>query len=204
MPCTAALLIFNIHDVPDCVIRILQEYSCNFTEAWYEDIMMTHGKIMMLAGIILSPAVSIASAVGLAEGYTSTKGIVPVLIWGNSLTCTDMVCASRTFLRIDKDGDESSASDYAGTYPLGSSGTLTIIATDDTTIAWTSDVDINCIFMKGGLGGNSYGYDPPARSDSGLSTPLDAVNGKPNGVNHINICYTPPGSVPELRRRPCE
>jgi hypothetical protein len=165
--------------------------------------MRTHGKIMMPASIILLSDVSITGTLGLAEGYTSTRGIVPVLIRGDPLKCTDMVCASRTFLRIDKDGDESSISDYAGTYPLGSSATLTIIATDDTTIAWTSDVDINCIFMKGGPGGNSYGYDPPARSDSGLSTPLDTANGKPKGISHINICYTPPASVPEFSRRPC-
>lgn len=153
--------------------------------------------------IILFPPVSKSRDGGLAKGYTSTNGIIPVLIRGNRLTCTNMICASGTFLRIEKDGDASLASDYAGTYHLGSSGTFIIIATDDTTIAWKSDVDINCIFMKGDSGGDSYNYDPPAHSDSGLSTPLDTENGKPKGISHINICYTPPASVPEFRRRPC-
>jgi hypothetical protein len=150
---------------------------------------------MMPAWIILIACTSKSSAGGLAEGYTSTKGIVPVLIKGNPLKCTDMICASRTFLTIDNNGNESPPSSYTGTYPLGRSGTLTITAMNETTIAWTSDVDINCIFIVGGAGGNSYRYDPPSRSDSGLSTPLDMVNGKPNAIGNITICYAAPASA---------
>ena len=156
---------------------------------------MTREKIILLACSILLTCISKASAGELSEGYTSTKGIVPVLIRANPLTCTEMVCASPTFIKIEKGRDASSVSDYTGRYALGSSGTLTLIATDDSTIAWTSDVEINCIFMKGGPGGNSYWYDPPCRSDSGLSTPLDIVKGKPRAITHITICYTPRASA---------
>ncbi len=155
---------------------------------------MTREKILLLAMSILLTCISKAGAGDLCEGYTSTRGIVPVLIRANPLTCTDMVCASPTFVRIEKGRGASSVSDYTGTYALGRSGTLTLTATDDATIAWTADVDINCIFMKGGPGGNSYWYDPPCRSDSGLSTPLDIVKGKPRALSHITICYTPPAS----------
>jgi len=128
----------------------------------------------------------------LAAGYTSSRGIVPLLIKGNLLTCTDMICAQRTFLRIKKGRNELPASAYAGRYRLGKSGVLTITAPDDNTISWSSNVDITCIFLKGGPGGNSYSYDLPARSDAGLSSPLDEENGRPRGISHINICYSPP------------
>lgn len=150
--------------------------------------------MMPVCMILITSAGTIRNA-DLAEGYISGRGIVPVLIKGNSLTCTDMICASPTFLTITREGDELPTSDYAGTYPLGNCGTLTIMARGDKTIAWRSDVDINCIFMKGGWGGNSYWYDPPSRSDSGLSTPLDTLNGKPSGIGHITICYTLPDSA---------
>lgn len=112
-----------------------------------------------------------------------------------------MICAQKTFLRLEKSGDDLPASAYAGTYALGELGALTIVARDEKTISWKSDVDINCIFLKGGPGGNSYSYDLPARSDAGLSTPLDGENGTPHRISHITICYTPPDSGPASPRR---
>ncbi len=149
---------------------------------------------MMPAWIILTACTSKSSAGRLVEGFTSTRGIVPLLIKGDPLICTDMICASRTFLTIDNHGTESPLSSYTGTYPLGRSGRITITAMNEMTISWTSDVDVYCIFIKGGAGGNSYRYDPPSRSDSGLSTPVDTGHGKPNAFGTITICYGAPAA----------
>lgn len=195
MPCAVALLILIIHNVPDGVIKSQRNVHGSSRKAWSEDIMWIDKYIMMFGGVIQHISVSKDRAGEVVEGYTSTCGIVPALIRGNPLSCTDMVCASRTFLRIKKDSAELPPSAYAGIYTLGSCGTLTITATGDTTIAWSSDVDVTCIFIKGGPGGNSYGYDPPSRSDGGLSTPLDTLDGKPRLISYINICYTLPASV---------
>lgn len=142
--------------------------------------------------IILLTCISIASAGDITQGYTSANGIVPTLFESdNDIPCKDMGCAG-TFLKIE------SKTGYSGTYPVGS-GTITITTTDGQTIAWTSqNVDIDCIYMKGGNGGEVYCYNPPVQGDSGLSTPVDTTNNKPKGISHINICYTSGSSVPEF------
>jgi hypothetical protein len=152
--------------------------------------MRAHGKILLLACIILAACVSVASADHI--GYTSAGGIVPVLFEDNHNTCEELGCPGTTY-DIDK------TSGYTGTYPLGSSGTITITS-DDKIIAWSSDVDINCIALKAGNGGDLYCYDPPARSDARLSTPLN-TNGdvlQPRDISHITICYDTDTAVPEF------
>ena len=151
-------------------------------------------KIIGLVFIILLACVSVASAGDLNVGYTSDNGIVPILIEGNPMTCADMGCTSGTFFKIELAEDAN----YAGTYDLGNGNTITITNPTVGVIGWTSNVDINCVFMKGGAGGDSYCYGPGVRSDSGLSTPLDTVNDKPKGISHINLCYKPNTQVPEF------
>jgi hypothetical protein len=155
--------------------------------------MRNNAKILILAFLFLLACVSVASAGDIKTGYTSVNGIVPVLIEGNPMTCSDMGCSDGIFFKIEKPEGVS----YSGTYNLGSGKTITITPTGEGTIAWTSNVDITCIFMKGGHGGDSYCYGPGVRSDSGLSTPINP-SGEPAGISHINICYTPDIPVPEF------
>jgi hypothetical protein len=156
--------------------------------------MRSSAKIMVLAFLFLLACVGVASAGDIKTGYTSVSGIVPVLIEGNPMTCSDMGCSDGIFFKIEKPEGVS----YSGTYDLGSGKTITITPTGEGTIAWTSNVDITCVFMKGGPGGDSYCYGPGVRSDSGLSTPLDTINNQPKGISHINICYKPDIPVPEF------
>jgi hypothetical protein len=160
--------------------------------------MRSSAKIMVLAFLVLLASVGVASAdpgENIKVGYTSNeRSIVPVLIEGNPMTCRDMGCGEGTFFKIEQPAGVS----YSGTYDLGSGRTITITTTDEQTIAWTSNVDINCVFMKGGPGGDSYCYGPGVRSDSGLSTPLGTNNNQPKGISHINICYTSSTNVPEF------
>lgn len=147
---------------------------------------------MVVAFLVLLACVSVVSAGDHLEvGSTSARDIVPVLIMGNPMTCSDMGCSDATFFKIE------SGTGYSGTYNLGSGRTISITTTDEKTIAWTSNVDINCVFMKGANGGDSYCYNPPVRSDSGLSTPIGASGGF-QGISHINICFTPDIPVPEF------
>jgi hypothetical protein len=152
--------------------------------------MRTYVKIVGCVFILLLAFVSVVSAGGLGVGYTSGNGIVPLLIPGNPATCTDMGCTGGIVLKIE--------SGFSGTHDLGNGKTITITETGGNTIAWTSNEDINCIFMKGGNGGDSYCYNPPVRSDSGLSTPVDTTNNEPKGISHISICHTPGVTVPEF------
>ena len=117
--------------------------------------MRSSAKIMVLAFLFLLACISVASADpgnNIKVGYTSSeRSIVPVLIESNPMTCRDMGCSDGIFFKIEQPEGIS----YSGTYDLGSGKTITITTTDEKTIAWTSNVDINCVFMKGGPSGDS-------------------------------------------------
>jgi hypothetical protein len=141
-----------------------------------------------------------AQPINFFVGDTSNGGIVPTLIDFNPGTCSAMGC-SGIFLKIDKSDEIQTPTLYSGTYDLGNGETITITATDGTTIAWESDADIHCILMKAGDGGDVYCYTSPVTGDSGLTTPYNQ-NEQLHAISHIIICYTsgtnPPPSVPEF------
>ena len=100
---------------------------------------------MVVAFLFLLAGVSVVSAGDHLEvGSTSGWGIVPVIIMGNPMTCTDMGCTEGSFFRIE------STTGYSANFNLGSGKTITITTSDNKTIAWTSNVDINCVFNVNG------------------------------------------------------
>jgi len=73
----------------------------------------------------------------------------------------------------------------SGTYH---GGLITIVVTGSTFSFTTDGTLIGAIVVKGGPGYNLYTYpDPGVTSDSGLSAPTNAKNGRPYGLSHICI-----------------
>jgi hypothetical protein len=161
--------------------------------------MRTCEKIIVLAFLVLLAGVGgVSAGDNLFVGNPSNGGIIPTLINFNAQSCSEMgTGCSGSFYKIDKENEIETPTLYSGTYDLGNGNTIKITATEGTTIAWESNAGINCIFMKGGDGGDVYCYDPPVRSDSGLTTGKNK-QGTLVGISHIDICYTPNTNVPEF------
>ena len=77
-----------------------------------------------------------------------------------------------------------------------SDGVITVhIDSDGTYFSWSSSHGIDAVIVKGGDNANVYVYDPESTADSGLSAPINANNGSPFEISHIDFCYdieTPP------------
>lgn len=72
-------------------------------------------------------------------------------------------------------------------------------------IAWSSNIGIDGVFVKGGPGGNFYGYRPPgsqATSDTALVAPYNPNSGAHYTPGHMLFCtttsLTPPTPTPSL------
>jgi len=168
--------------------------------------MKNRAKIIFLLLVCLLSSVSMVSANNVFVMPDTGNGVTPIIVEGNP-TCADVQCPG-TELKIDL----GSGVDYSGTYYLDAANTqwITIVAykvagSDDFNgINWTSNVQMNCILMKGGSeGANEYCYGPGVTSDTFLFPPINPGSGKPAGISHIVLCYTPgiyppPPPVPEF------
>lgn len=124
-------------------------------------------------------------------GYTSGNGVVPVNVSGNP-TCTDLFGDSCTQFKIE-DGQ------YNGIYYINSSNAWWITVEsfkapgcdDKCAINWTSNFDVISVIVKGGDAADdySYSYNGNVRSDTLLSTPINANTGQPSAISHIIFCY---------------
>ncbi len=54
---------------------------------------------------------------------------------------------------------------------------------DALTVDWTSNINVNGVFVKGANSGNLYTYAPPTNGDTGLETPTQ------QGISHVSFCY---------------
>jgi len=114
-------------------------------------------------------------------GATSDVGVTPTLVAGNP------TCAS-----INPGWDELRVNgSTSGTY---TDGTLTVDATFSSTpadgsLAWSSDLGVDAVLVKGGADASLYASHSEATSDSGLTAPLNPVNGKYFGISHVSYCY---------------
>jgi hypothetical protein len=169
-------------------------------------LMKNSAKIMLLLLVCLLSSVSLVSANAVFVIPDTGNGITPIIVAGNP-TCSDVGCPGTEF-KIDI----GSGVDYSGTYYLDAANTQWIKITaykaagsdEFNSIDWTSNVQMNCVIMKGGSeGANEYCYGPGVTSDTSLFTPLTGNSGKPAGISHIVLCYTPgiyppPPPVPEF------
>ena len=101
---------------------------------------------------------------------------------GNS-KCADIAPAGSTWTERKLDFDPDST-----TYPFDTFN-VTIDKSDETTLSWTSTIDIDAVILKGGNGANVYTYDGETMTGSGLTTPMNDKSGKPYGISHISFCF---------------
>lgn len=157
--------------------------------------MQKSGKIILVSILVMLACISIVAAV--EPGTTSGHGINPVLSAGNVVKCADAGCDGTTLL-IDKNDGES----YTGSYCIDATHCIAITAnkvmgaTDENSIDWRANFDVGCVVMKGSNGYDTY-YCTYANKndDTKMSTPINP-SGKPAGISHILICYTPPDNYP--------
>ena len=125
----------------------------------------------------------VAAAIPFLSSPAAAEHVTPVFTPGNP-TCAELG-DSDAELRVQPVAD--------GTY---TDGTLTVTIDvrdtgDGPVFDFTSNIDVESVFVKGGPNGNYYVYDPPVDSDTGLHAPVNDQNGKFYGLSHISFCYTP-------------
>lgn len=77
-----------------------------------------------------------------------------------------------------------------GSYSQGSlTVTLDVEQGDDADVmAWSANMGVDGVFVKGGPGGHFYHYGSNATSDTGLIAPFNENNGKPYKPGHMLFC----------------
>ena len=111
-------------------------------------------------------------------GATSAGGVTPTLLTGNPPCPTGL-----TELKVN-----------GSTTGVSTDGTLIVDATFSSTpangsLAWTSNIGLDAVIVKGGSNASLYSYSPEATSDSGLTSPLNPNNEKYYGISHVSYCY---------------
>jgi hypothetical protein len=118
-------------------------------------------------------------------GPPSTNGVQPVFIGGNP-DCADLGFTEE--LRVDPAA--------SGTF---SDGTLTVTTTigsvaQGPVVAWTSNIAVLGVIIKGGPNANFYDYGAGSTGDGNLHAPVNPNNNMFYGLSHFSFCYgeTPP------------
>jgi hypothetical protein len=171
-------------------------------------------KIMVLAFLFLFACVSVVSAGThiYLPGDPSGIGVQPLLIKyadsqdNNPKTCEEMECCEGAACDGMELSDDIEPASYSNPIAIdGGHIKFTQNATNSLLVDWVSDVDINCIFIKAGNGGDTYCYAPGIHADTGLHGPVGSKNddcdepdGNPKEISHINVCYKPGIPVPEF------
>lgn len=80
-----------------------------------------------------------------------------------------------------------------GVYIPGDGNTITIINSDGYTFDWKSEWPVTCILVKAGKNYyNAYYYPEGAYEDTGLSAPINPVNGNKFQISHVTFGYNEP------------
>ena len=110
-----------------------------------------------------------------------TAGVVPVeLSLSNSQACAALGYAHE--YKVDPP--------RSGTYHLAD-GDHTVTATIDAKtiyVSWTARIGIDAVVVKGGRTANVYQYNPEARGDRQLHSPVNA-SGQFAQISHVSFCY---------------
>ncbi len=128
----------------------------------------------MGAGVFVAAASPVSAS---PSAPVSDSGVIPDLQPKNP-GCPD----GTTEYKVDQDPGNGVWSD----------GDFTVTTnTDGVYLAWTSNIGVDAVIMKGGDDGNVYVYDPPAESfgDSGLASPINPNTGRPYDISHVSFCY---------------
>lgn len=59
------------------------------------------------------------------------------------------------------------------------------ITVNGSSFSFSSSTEVTSVIVKGGPNALLYTYDPGVFSDSGLTAPVNAKNGKPYGLSHL-------------------
>ncbi len=107
----------------------------------------------------------------------SGSGVVPIFVAGNP-TCTGLGYGFG--FKVDPPA--------SGTYNIVGVNTVTVI-TDGVYFDWTSTLGMDAVISKGGPNANVFVYNPESFGDTDLFSPINASNGNPYGLSHIEFCY---------------
>jgi hypothetical protein len=116
---------------------------------------------------------------------TSDAGIVPVY-WEGNPDCEDLGYAHG--YKVQDDGGDYDGGTGTFWFPDGNHSVW--LDSDGTYVAWSSDIGIDAVIVKGGPNANSYVYDTSgveAYEDSGLAPPINKDD--PYGLSHIDFCF---------------
>jgi hypothetical protein len=132
--------------------------------------------------VALGTITAVIGLVGaLGAGVASSASVEPLFVAGNP-TCADLGYGGS--LKVDP----PSSGQHSG-------GGLTVTVTiDGASFDWSSStIAVDAVIVKGGPNANVYVYSPAATSDTDLHAPINAANGQPYGLSHIEFCFTPGG-----------
>src|SRR5829696_5092395 len=147
------------------------------------------GRVRTLAG-----GLTAAVAVGILAGPAAAGGAEPQEIDGNPRCPTGYAG-----LKVDPV--------KSGTYTDGTLRVTLDVQASTNTVAFTSNLGVDKVIVKGGPAANVYAFSPEAKSGSGLHAPVNASGGWA-GLSHVDFCYDgkeePPKPEPPKEEPPKE
>jgi hypothetical protein len=147
------------------------------------------GRVRTLAG-----GLTAAVAVGILAGPAAAGGAEPQEVDGNPRCPTGYAG-----LKVEPV--------KSGTYTDGTLRVTLDVQASTRTVAFTSNLGVDKVIVKGGPAANVYAFSPEARSGSGLHAPVNASGGWA-GLSHVDFCYDgkeePPKPEPPKEEPPKE
>ena len=134
--------------------------------------------------IALAGAAGLAGCASGGDGRTQAS-INGVYVEPGNPTCEDLGLGQFSF-KIDPPASGTYGLDWG----LGGVQTATVVINPTNQyVDWTATIGIDAVIVKGGPMANVYVYDPEASGGTGLSPPINANNGTPYGISHIDFCF---------------
>lgn len=126
---------------------------------------------------IAAPASALAAA-----GGPSGAGIQPVEVTGN-LESKD--CPAGTFGYTIQGGDLATNPHVFDGFSVTTTTSTTALGQ---VVAFSANMGVDVVFVKGGPNANVYTYSPERASDTGLHAPVNPMNGRYHDISHVTFC----------------
>jgi len=130
-------------------------------------------------------------AVAQDAGPPSGNGVVPQF-WPGNPDCADIGLAFGFKIDGSPNGTfpmTSGNGSLTGGAPEDPGNSITISNSDGSTFDWASTLGVDAVIVKGGPNANVFAYLPEEIADTVLHAPINASNGNPYGLSHIEFCY---------------
>lgn len=146
------------------------------------------------AGVLVMGMGLLVGALGLIGGPAGAASVEPELV-GTNVKCKDIQPSGVTWneLKINGVPLNQAYSDTGENDPDDNPGPLvfTVSNGDNDSFDWSSNIDVEAVFVKGGTGGGGNLYRYPGTSDTSDTDLTTQTNpgGEKATISHVSVCY---------------